>query len=222
VRAFHRRPCRRALGSCRLRRTREIIEICRKVWTREELSFTRAVSSPCPCRWARAPASADGWLPFLFVPEKAAQVWGRSLEAGRAKRDAALVALQISAGGPLAIGEGADVRQVAHQFWPRLALYIGGMGVKGANFYNDVVCRYGFEREAGEIQDLYVAGEKEQAARVPDALVEAMSLCGPESFVAERVAAFKEAGVTQLQVEPIPTGGESVASLVAKVRELAG
>ena len=180
------------------------------------------MSSPCPCRWARAPASADGWLPFLFVTEKAAQVWGRSLEAGRAKRDAALVALQLSAGGPLAIGEGAAVRQVAHQFWPRLALYIGGMGVKGANFYNDVVCRYGFEREAGEIQDLYVAGEKEQAARVPDALVEAMSLCGPESFVAERVAAFKEAGVTQLQVEPIPTGGESVASLVAKVRELAG
>ena len=115
------------------------------------------------------------------------------------------------------------MRQAAQQLRPRLALYIGGMGAKGANFYNDVVCRYGFEREAGEIQDLYLAGEKEKAAaRVPDALIEAMSLCGPESFVAERIAAFKQAGVTQLQVEPIPTGGESVVSLLAKVRQLAG
>jgi len=237
-------------------RTREVIEICRKVWAREEplVHEGRVFNVPLrapggtglgkplkmigrPVR-ARIPiwvASlgeknvemtaevADGWLPFLFWPEKAGEVWGRALQAGKAKRDAALGPLQVSAGGPLAIGEGPEVREMAQLLRPMLALYIGGMGAKGRNFYNDVVCRYGYEREAGEIQDLYLSGNKEQAAAlVPDELVEAMSLCGPESFVAERIAAFKQAGVTHLQVAPIPTGDESVVSLVAKVRELAG
>jgi len=235
-------------------RTREVIDICRKVWAREEplVHEGRVFTLPLPAGQgsglgkplkmigrpvrARIPiwvASlgeknvemtaevAEGWLPFLFVPEKAAQIWGTALEAGRAKRDPALGPLQISAGGVLAIGDGPEVRQAAELLRPMLALYIGGMGAKGRNFYNAVACRYGYEREAAEIQDLYLSGKKEEAAAlVPGELLDAMSLCGPESFIAERIAAFKEAGVTHLQVAPIPTGDQTAVSLIAKLREL--
>lgn len=165
---------------------------------------------------------AEGWLPTLFVPEKARAVWGRALDAGTAKRDPQLDPLQISAGGLLAIGEDEQTRSVRELARPQLALYIGGMGAKGRNFYNNVVRRYGYEREALEIQDLYLSGEKEKAAAlVPDDLLEATSLCGPESYVAERIAAFAEAGVTHLQVIPIPTGDHTPATLVETVKEMA-
>ena len=142
-------------------------------------------------------------------------------ERGVRERDPSLGSLQISAGGLLAIGEGPEARQAAQLLRPMLALYIGGMGAKGRNFYSDVACRYGYESEAAEIQDLYLSGKKEEAAAVvPGELLEAMSLCGPESFVLERIAAFKEAGVTHLQVEPIPTGDQTKVSLVARLREL--
>jgi hypothetical protein len=95
------------------------------------------------------------------------------------------------------------------------------MGAKGRNFYNDVVCRCGYEAEAAEIQELYLSGKKDEAAAaVPAELLQAMSLCGPESYVAERIAAFKQVGVTHLQVAPIPTGDQTEISLVAKLREL--
>ena len=166
---------------------------------------------------------ANGWLPMMFLPEKARDIWGPALAAGAAKRDPALGTLQISAGGPLAIGEGEEVRRLAEVMRPMLALYIGGMGAKGRNFYNDVVSRYGFEKEAAEIQELYLAGKKDEAAAlVPTELIEQTSLCGPESYVAERVAAFAEAGVTHLQVAPIPLGDQTPVQLVAKLRELAG
>ena len=98
---------------------------------------------------------------------------------------------------------------------PMVALYVGGMGAKGKNFYNDVVRRYGFEKEAEEIQDLYLEGKKSEAeALVPDELLEATSLCGPESYVAERMAAFRQAGVTHLQAIPVPwaTSARSTSS----------
>jgi alkanesulfonate monooxygenase SsuD/methylene tetrahydromethanopterin reductase-like flavin-dependent oxidoreductase (luciferase family) len=97
------------------------------------------------------------------------------------------------------------------------------MGAKGKNFYNDVVCRYGFEKEAQAIQELYLDGKKKEAAAlVPDELLEATSLCGPESYVAERIAAYADAGVTHLQVTPIPVGDQQAVDLIATVRELAG
>ena len=102
------------------------------------------------------------------------------------------------------------------------ALYIGGMGARGRNFYNDLARRYGFEKEAAEIQDLYLDGKKDEAAAaVPAELLEATSLCGPEGYVKERLAAFAEAGVTHLQVIPIPTGDHTASSLVEKVKTLA-
>jgi F420-dependent oxidoreductase-like protein len=164
---------------------------------------------------------ADGWLPTLFLPERARDVWGPSLDAGTAKRDPSLGPLQISAGGLLAIGESDEVREIVEFARPQVALYIGGMGAKGKNFYNNVARRYGYEKEAENIQDLYLSGKKDEAAAlVPAELLEGLSLCGPAGYVAERIAAFKEAGVTHLQVIPIPTGDQTAGSLIEKVKEL--
>ena len=129
----------------------------------------------------------------------------------------------ISTGGLVAIGEGDDVRALRDLARPVIALYVGGMGAKGKNFYNDVARRYGFEKEATEIQDLYLDGKKnEAAALVPDELLEAMTICGPESYVAERIAAFKEAGVSHLQVTTLTTGDQRPTDVMEKLKALVG
>jgi F420-dependent oxidoreductase-like protein len=159
---------------------------------------------------------ADGWLPFFFMPEKAKQVFGPSLAAGTAKRDPSLGTLQIAAGGLLAIGEEKDVAPLRDLGRGAAALYIGGMGAKGRNFYNALTRRYGFEKEAAEIQDLYLSGKKDEAAAlVPAELLEATSLCGPESYIKERVAALAEAGVTHLNVSPV---GPDPVAMIEKLR----
>jgi len=160
---------------------------------------------------------ADGWLPVFFIPEKAASVWGESLAKGAANRSSELAPLEVCAGGMVAIGEESEVAGVRDFARPMVALYVGGMGAKGQNFYNALACRYGFEAEAAEIQDLYLAGNKREAeAKVPAELLESMSLCGPESYIKERIAAFKEAGVTMLSVLPV---GPNPAEIIAKVKE---
>jgi len=159
---------------------------------------------------------AEGWLPLFFVPDKAKEVFGRALAAGTAKRDPSLGTLQIAAGGILAIGEESEVAPIRELGRPMAALYIGGMGAKGRNFYNALACRYGYEKEAAEIQDLYLSGKKDEAAAlVPAELLEATSLCGPESYIKERVAGLAEAGVTHLNVTPV--GADPVA-MIEKLR----
>lgn len=236
-------------------RTREIIDVCRKVWAREAplvhegtyynmplppgegtglgkaLKIIAHPVRPSIPIWVAALGEknvamtaevAEGWIPMMFIPEKARDVWGPSLDAGLAKRDPALGPLQITTGGVLAIGEGDEVTALRDLARPMVALYVGGMGAKGKNFYNDVVRRYGFEEEAENIQDLYLSGKKKEAeALVPAELLEATSICGPESYVAERLAAFKEAGVTHLQVTPIPVGDQRPVDLIAAVKDLA-
>jgi F420-dependent oxidoreductase-like protein len=166
---------------------------------------------------------ADGWLPLFFVAEKADKVWGASLAEGKARRDLDLPSLMISAGGLLAIGDSEDIVALRELGRPNLALYIGGMGAKGRNFYNDLACRYGYEREAELVQDLYLAGKREEAAAaLPAELVELTSLCGPAGWVKERVAAMAEVGVTHLQVTPVPTEGRSEASVIEELKELIG
>lgn len=160
---------------------------------------------------------ADGWLPFLFFPEKARQVWGAALDKGLAKRSADLGPLQISAGGMVAIGEGPETKAFLDFMRPIYALYVGGMGAKGKNFYNQLACEYGFEKEAAEIQDLYLSGKKKEAeALVPLEWLEAGNLVGPASYVQERIAAFKEAGVTNLQVTP---ASDDPAATIAQLKE---
>jgi F420-dependent oxidoreductase-like protein len=161
---------------------------------------------------------ADGWLPFLFVPEKSGDVWGESLARGTAKREEGLAPLEISAGGMVAIGEGPETKALLDFARPMVALYVGGMGARGKNFYNDLMCQYGFEKEAKEIQDLYLGGNKRDAEKVvPAELLELGNLVGPESYVKERIAAFAEAGVTNLQVLPM---SDDPPGTIRQLREL--
>jgi F420-dependent oxidoreductase-like protein len=164
---------------------------------------------------------ANGWLPILFIPERAGDVWGKALETGRAKREGDLGELMINAGGLLAIGESDDVSALRELQRPMVALYVGGMGAKGKNFYNELAVRYGFEKEAETIQDLYLSGLKHEAeAAVPAEFLELTTLCGPKSYVQERVDAFRATGVTHLQVHPIPQPGQSAATLIETVKEM--
>ncbi len=166
-------------------------------------------------------ATADGWLPFIFVPSRADRVWGESLRKGLAKRPDDLGPLQITAGGLLAIG--ATTAEVAHlrdKVRPQLALYIGGMGAKGKNFYNDVCRAYGWEHEAERIQDLYLAGKKDEAAaEIPAELVEKTTLIGDAGYLRERIAEYREAGVTSLNVSPL---GNDHAATIATLRDILG
>jgi alkanesulfonate monooxygenase SsuD/methylene tetrahydromethanopterin reductase-like flavin-dependent oxidoreductase (luciferase family) len=157
---------------------------------------------------------ADGWLPIFFVPEKADSIWGKALRRGFEKRSEALGPLEIAAGGHLAIGDGLEGLRDRER--PHLALYIGGMGARDKNFYNDLIRMYGYEREALEIQDLYLNGKKREAeALVPAALIDSLSLVGSEGYVKDRIAAFKAAGVTLLDLQPI---GPDPLGDVAKVK----
>ena len=98
---------------------------------------------------------------------------------------------------PVVVGD--DVAACRAAVKPRLALYVGGMGARGRNFYNDLVRRYGYEEDAQRIQDLYLAGKKDEAAAaVPDALVDEVALCGPRERIRERLAALEGSGVTTL------------------------
>lgn len=164
---------------------------------------------------------ADGWIPILFIPERANEVWGGALAAGKAKRSPTLGEMMITAGGLLAIGEGEDVTEIRNLQRSMVALYVGGMGARGKNFYNELAVRYGFEREAELIQDLYLEGRKKEAeAAVPAEFLELTTLCGPKSYVKERIAAFGDAGVTHLQVLPVPMAGQTSALLIETVRDL--
>ncbi|GGN23656.1 LLM class F420-dependent oxidoreductase [Streptomyces fuscichromogenes] len=224
-----------------LGRTRETIELTRRILRREVIDhhgitdmprpgglgkplkiLTRPVRAAVPLYVAAlGPANvrmtaeiADGWLPTLFIPEKAHQVWGTPLAEGAARRDPALGELKIVAGGLLAIGE--DAAAARDLVRPRIALYVGGMGAPGKNFYNDLAVAYGYEKEARLIQELYLAGRKKEAeAAVPDEFCELISLCGPEGYVRDRIAAFREAGVTMLDIAPV---GPDPARLVETVR----
>ena len=160
---------------------------------------------------------ADGWLPHLFHPEKAKSVWGDALAKGAAKRSTELGPLEISAGGMVAIGEGPETKALLDFVRPMYALYVGGMGARGKNFYNDLACQYGYEAEAKQIQDLYLDGKKKEAeALVPTEWLEAGNLVGPESYVKERLAAFAEAGVTTLSVVP---ASADPAATISQIKE---
>jgi F420-dependent oxidoreductase-like protein len=150
---------------------------------------------------------ADGWLPAFFQPDKAADVWGDDLAIGAKQRDPQRAPLEIVAGGVVSICDDEAATKLRDMGRAGTALYVGGMGAKGRNFYNNVFRRYGYEREAEKIQDLYLAGKKaDAAALVPDDYLKATALVGDEGWVRERVLAYKAAGVTRLSVNPV--GGD--------------
>jgi F420-dependent oxidoreductase-like protein len=148
---------------------------------------------------------ADGWLPTLYQPESAAGVFGAALGRGAARRPAGLGPLEIVADVKLMISDDAAELEYGYQrVRDYLALYVGGMGAPGRNFYQRLVRRYGYERDAARIEELYRAGHKEAAAAaVPGSLLRTVSLVGPRGHVAERVAALRESGVTGINAAPV-------------------
>jgi F420-dependent oxidoreductase-like protein len=248
IEGFHGVPYNAPLG-----RTREIVDICRQVWRREKvehqgkhyqipLPAERGTGLGKPLKIINKPVReripiiiaslgpknvemtaeiAEGWQPLFYYPEKAAEVWGESIAKGKAKRDPELGDLQIYAQTPLAIGD--DVDHMLDWVRPMVALYVGGMGAKGKNFYNDLAIRYGYAKEAETIQELYLAGKKEEAAAaVPVELLRSISLIGSEGFVRERVAAFAEAGVTTLNVTPFAADTAGRVRLIEQLRQICG
>jgi F420-dependent oxidoreductase-like protein len=245
IEGFHGVPFDRAVA-----RTRETIEICRRIWRREEPLTNdgpiypiplppgdgtglgkplKLITPPVRARipiWVAALGErnvaltaelADGWLPLFLLPEKAEAVFGAALAAGVSKRAADLAPLEIAAGGVAFVGDRERARAILDQFArPLAALYIGGMGARGRNFYNELMVRYGYAAEAAAIQDLYLAGRRRAAeARVPDEFLELTNLCGTEGFVRDRIGAFRSAGVTVLNVTP---AGDDAARLIDRIR----
>lgn len=245
IEGFHGVVYDRPLG-----RTREVIEICRKVWKRERLehdgrnyqiplSADKGTGLGKSLKLINTPLRDDipvyiasigeknveltaeiatGWIPIFFHPEKVHDAWGSSLDAGLAKRDPSLGKLEIVAGGMAAITrteeEAVAMRDLARPF---AALYIGGMGAKSKNFYNTLFSRYGYEAEAELIQDLYLSGKKEEAAAtVPDEFLAATNFVGTEGFLKERLAAFTEAGVTSITLNPV---GEDPLAVISQIKE---
>ncbi|MGH3215564.1 MAG: LLM class F420-dependent oxidoreductase, partial [Trebonia sp.] len=232
-------------------RTRELVEICRMVWRRDRLDYQgkhytlpyaggtglgkplKLINHPVreripsviaalgPKNVALAAEVAEGWQPIFYFPEKAAIAWDAPLAEGKARRDPALGTLDVIASAPLAIGD--DVTGLRDLTRPVFALYIGGMGARGRNFYYDLACRFGYQSEADTIQEAYLAGRKDEAAAlVPADLVEKTALIGPAGYVAERLQAFREAGVTTLNVTPLaPTHAARLAD-IERVRALTG
>jgi F420-dependent oxidoreductase-like protein len=175
-----------------------------------------------PKNVALAAELAEGWQPIFYFPEKAGLTWGAPLAEGKAKREAVgLGELDVIAAAPLAIGE--DVTHLRDVLRPFFALYIGGMGARDKNFYYDLASRYGYQKEADQIQEAYQSGRKDEAAAlVPAELVEKTSLIGPHGYVRERLAAYRETGVTTLNVTALsPTHSQRVKD-VETVRSLAG
>ncbi len=233
-----------------LQRTREYVAIVRKALARERLEFEgETYTLPLPDGPGKAlkltispvqdripiyiaaigPKNtqltgeiADGWLPTFFSPEHIGE-FRALLEEGAAR-----------AGGDKAIDDSFDIApnvnvsidddldRARDAVRPLLALYVGGMGSKDKNFYNALVRRYGFEDAADEVQDLYLAGKKEEAAAaLPADLIDRTSLCGPKEHVAERLAVYRDAGVGTLICTPMAFDPEERKRMIRELAELA-
>jgi F420-dependent oxidoreductase-like protein len=160
-----------------------------------------------PKNVALAAEIADGWLPIFVAPERFDDAFGASL-AGAPE------GFEIAATASVLVGD--DVPALLDALRPHVALYVGGMGAKGRNFYNSLVRRYGWEEDAERIQELYLSGKQREAiAAVPDELVDAVALVGPKERIAERLEAWRETPVTTLVLgTPQPEALQTLAELV--------
>jgi F420-dependent oxidoreductase-like protein len=233
IEGWHGVPFDKPLG-----RTRDTIDICRKVWSGDKVTHDgTAVTLPLPPdagtglgkplkfmnRVARpdipiviasiGPSNvemtaeiADGWQPIHVVPDRCERVWGEALRAGRAKRSADLGPLSIFGDAQLAIGEGRDVADARDAARNTIGFYVGGMGAKSKNYYNDLFRRYGWEDEAEKIQDLFLSGKRAEAvAAVPDEYLDTANLIGSQEHIKGRLSVYEDVGVTHLIVNPTGT-----------------
>jgi F420-dependent oxidoreductase-like protein len=144
---------------------------------------------------------ADGWLPIFFSPERYHDAYHEQIEAGFAKAGGGKSLKNFDIAPSVSVAVRDDLESCWNQFKPLLALYIGGMGAKGKNFYYDLACRYGYEEAATTIQDLYLSGKRAEAVvAVPNALVDDVSLCGPRERIKDRLEIWKASPVTTLNM----------------------
>lgn len=243
IEGWHGVPYSKPIGT-----TRDVIEICRKVWARERVEHDGAaitlplppdqgtglgkplklmnhpyradipvvVAAIGPKNVEMAVATANGWQPIFFVPDKFQDVWGDSIAAGMAQRSDDLGPLQIVAGGTVAPGDGPEAQAAREGARSTAGWYVGGMGAKGKNFYNDLFRRYGWEREAEQIQDTFLAGDKQKAmGMVPDEYVDLVTLTGDEGRIRDRLQVYKDVGVTHFMID---AGGEQPLATMEKVK----
>jgi F420-dependent oxidoreductase-like protein len=231
-----------------LQRTREYVEVVRMALSRERVEFKgQTLELPLPdgpgkpLKLTIAPVQeripiylaaigpkntqlageiADGWIPTFFSPEHVGEL--RSLlEEGAARAGRSLDGFEIA---PTVNAFVSEDRELARNVMrPVLALYIGGMGSRDQNFYNQLVQRYGFEEAAKEIQDLYLDGKKAEAgSAIPDGLIDMVSLCGPPDAVHDRIQAYRDAGVGTLMITPMAFTTEDRIAQLRAIAELAG
>ncbi|WP_419863829.1 LLM class F420-dependent oxidoreductase [Candidatus Poriferisodalis sp.] len=243
IEGWHGVPFSKPMG-----RTRDVIEICRKVWSGDKVvhegsavslpydggtglgkplklmakPFRRdipiAVASIGPRNVEMTAELAEVWQPIHFLPEMFNDVWGESLAAGSAKRSDELADLQIVAGGTVALGDGAMVDSVRKGVRDNVGFYVGGMGARDKNFYNDLFKRYGYVDEAEKIQDLFLTGKRDEAfAAVPDDYVDRASLTGDPERVKERVEVYRSVGVSYLDIT-IPPETENPLEVISQVK----
>ncbi len=164
---------------------------------------------------------ADGVIPTLFSPEHVS-VMRDELQIGidRAGNGKTLADIDIAPTVQVYVSDNMeDARNLMRPF---IGLYVGGMGSREQNFYNQLVRRYGFEDAAQEVQDLYLDGKKDEAmAALPDELIDMVSICGPADHVRERIAAYREAGVGTLGVSPVAFTREERITQLRLIAELA-
>ncbi len=224
-----------------LQRTREYVAIVRKALARERLEFEgETYTLPLPdgpgkaLKLTIAPVQdeipiyiaaigpkntqltgeiADGWMPTFFSPEHVGEFRGL-LEEGAARAGKTLAdSFDIAPNVNVCIDE--DIDRARDVMRPFLALYAGGMGSRDKNFYNALVRRYGFEEAADEVQELYLSGQKDEAAAaLPVELIDMTSICGPRDRVAERLAVYRDAGVGTLVTSPIAPTAEGRAEIM--------
>ena len=232
-------------------RMREIITICRQVWRRERVQHDgRHYAIPLPQdkgtglgkplklinhpvredipiaiaslgqkSVAMTAELADAWLPAFYTARAAESVWGDALKDGLSLRDPDRPPLEVFAGGAVAIGSGLEpLRNLSR---PQIALYVGGMGARQKNFYNQIFTKSGYADEARLIQDLYLSGDKKAAeAAIPDEYLEENCLIGEEGFVRERLQALKESGVTALNVGFMGQTADERVKVCEKLKDL--
>ena len=165
-----------------------------------------------PKNVALAGEIADGWIPIFFSPRRAS-MFREWLAEGFKARGGMPARFDVMPMVAVVVGDDAAACRAVVK--PRLALYVGGMGARGRNFYNDIARRYGYEDAAKRIQDLFLSGKKDEAAAaVPDALVDEVALCGPPARIREQLAEWTSSGVTTIMVSGDATAVRTMADVV--------
>ncbi len=232
-----------------LQRTREYIEVVRMALARERLVYKgETLELPLPdgpgkaLKLTIAPVQermpiylaaigpknttlgaeiADGWIPTLFSPQHVDE-FRPLLEEGFARAGNGKGFDDFDIAPTVNVFVTDDVESARDAMRPFVALYVGGMGSRKANFYNQLVQRYGYEDAAREVQDLYLEGKKDEAAAaLPGELIDAISICGPRDVARERLAVFRDAGVGTLMVSPWAWTFEERREQLRLVAELA-